>query len=197
MNALVHVVDHAYERFEADHSGWRDVISSAHDLLTHRDFERFTALCNESYDAVEGEYYLYENWQFLFLGHPTYIWFRNGVEGHKEDKESNYVGSNDGSWGGSIKSPGGREYFLAYHQWIVCFEWLQFRLEEAARYHQFEVSAYASFLYCLVLIIWLIINVCSFITLIWQIIIWDQGSHWCRWWERTCVSLSGLIWSPR
>ncbi len=73
MNALVHVVDHANEHFEADHSEWRDVISSAHDLLTHRDLERFAALCNESYDAVEGEYYLYKNWQFLFLGCPTYI----------------------------------------------------------------------------------------------------------------------------
>ncbi len=103
MNALVHVVDHVNKCFEANCLGWRDVISSAHDLLTHHDLERFVALCNESYDALEGEYYLYKNWQFLFLGCPTYIWFRNGVEGHKEDKESNYVGSNDGSWGGSIK----------------------------------------------------------------------------------------------
>ncbi len=153
MNALVHVVDHANECFEADCSGWRDVISSAHDLLTHHDLERFTDLCNESYDAVEGEYYLYKNWQFSFSGHPTYIWIRNGVKGHKEDKESNYVGSNNGSWGGSIKSTGGRKYFHAYHQWIAYFEWLQFHPEEAARYCQFKVSAYASFLYCLVSII--------------------------------------------
>jgi hypothetical protein len=166
MNALVHVVDHANTCFEADRSGWRDVISSSHDLLTHRDIERFAALCNESYD-VEGEYYLYENWQFLFLGHPTYIRIRNGVKGHEEDKESKYVGSNDGSWGVSIKSTGGCEYFLVYHQWIAYFEWLQFHAEEAARYRQFEVSAYASLLYCRVLIIWLIRNVCSFITLIW------------------------------
>jgi hypothetical protein len=151
MNALVHVVDHANKCFDVNHSRWMDVISSAHDLLTHCDLERFAALCNESYDAVEGEYYLYKNWQFLFLGCPTYIWIRNGVEGHKEDKESDYIGSNDGSWSGSIESTGGCEYFLAYHQWITYFEWLQFRLEEAARYCQFEVSAYASFLYCLVL----------------------------------------------
>jgi hypothetical protein len=168
-------VDHANECFEADRLGWRDVISSAHDLLTHRDLERFAVLCNESYDAVEGEYCLYENWQFSFLGHPTYIWIRKWAEGHEEDKESNYVGSNNGSWGGNSESTGGRKYFLAYHQWIAYFEWLQFHPEEAARYRRFEVSAYASFLYCLVLIIWLIRNVCSFITLIWQIIIRDQG----------------------
>jgi hypothetical protein len=153
MNALVHIVDHANKCFEADCLGWRDVISSANDLLTCRDLVRSVALCNESYDAVEGEYYLYEHWQYSFLGPPTYIWIRNCVEGHKEDKESNYVGSNHESWGSSIESTGGREYFLAYHQWIAYFKWLQFRLEEAARYRQFEVSAYASFLYCLVLII--------------------------------------------
>ncbi len=134
-------------------------------------------MCNEGYDAVEGEYYLYKNWQFPFLGRPTYIWIRNGVKEHKEDEESDYVGRDDGSWGCSTESTGGREYFLVYHQWIAYFEWLQFCLEEAARYPQFEVSAYASFLYCFVLIIWLIRNVYSFITLIWQIIISDQGSR--------------------
>jgi hypothetical protein len=64
MNALIHVVDHANKSFEADHSEWRDVISSANDLLTGHDLGRFVALCNESYDVVEGEYYLYKNWQF-------------------------------------------------------------------------------------------------------------------------------------
>jgi hypothetical protein len=153
INALVHVVDHANKHFEDDCLGWRDVISSTHDLLTHRDHGRFTALCNQSYDAVEGEYYLYNNWQFLILGCPTYIWIRNGVEGHEEDTESNYVGRDNGSWDDSFKSTGGRKYFLAYHQWNVYFEWLQFCPEEAARHRQFEVSVYASFLYCLVLII--------------------------------------------
>jgi hypothetical protein len=124
---------------EANCSGWRDVISSANDLLTCRDLGRFAALCNESYDTVEGEYYLYKNRQFSFLGRPTYIRIRNGVKGHEEDKESNYLGSNNESWGGSIESTGGREYFLTYHQWIAYFEWLQFHPEEAARYHQSEV----------------------------------------------------------
>jgi hypothetical protein len=109
-------VDHANECFEADRSGRRDVISRANHLLTRRDLGGFATLCNQSFDAVEGEYYLYENWQFSFLGPPTYIRIRNGVEGHKEDKESNYVGSNNGSWGGSVESTGGREYFLVYHQ---------------------------------------------------------------------------------
>ncbi len=52
MNALVHIVDHRNKCFEASCLGWRDVISSAHDLLTHRDLEWFAALCSES---VEGE----------------------------------------------------------------------------------------------------------------------------------------------
>jgi hypothetical protein len=145
MNALVHVVDHANKCFEANCLGWRDVISSANDLLTHHDLGRFVALCNNSHKSVEGEYYLYKNWQFSFLGCPTYIQIRNGVG-------SNYVGSNDKSWGGSTKSTGECEYFLTYHHWIVYFEWLQFRLEEAARYHQFEVCAYASYFLCYVLI---------------------------------------------
>jgi hypothetical protein len=55
-------------------------------------------------------------------------------------------------WGGNVESTGGLEYFLAYHQRIAYFEWLQFHLDEAARYHQFEVCAYASFLHRLVLI---------------------------------------------
>ncbi len=76
---------------------------------------------------MEGEYYLYKNWQFLFLGRPTYIRIRNRVEGHEEDEESNYVGSNNGSWVGSIESTGGRKYFLVYHQWIAYFEWLRKR----------------------------------------------------------------------
>ncbi len=83
MNALIHVVDHVNNPFEANCSGWRNVISSANDLLTCCDLGRSVALCNESYDAVEGECYLYKNWQFLFLGCPTYIQIRNGVEGHK------------------------------------------------------------------------------------------------------------------
>jgi hypothetical protein len=153
MNALIHVVDHVNERFEANRLGWRDVISCANHMLTRRDLGGFAALCNQSFDAVEGEYYLYKNWQFSFFGPPTYIWIRNGVKGHEEDKESNYVGSNDGSWGGGVESTGGCEYFLAYHQWIAYLEWLQFCLEDAARYRQFEVSVYTSFLYCLVLIV--------------------------------------------
>jgi hypothetical protein len=106
MNALIHIVDHVNERFEADRSGWRDVISHAYHLLTRRYLGGFAALCNQGFDAMEDEYYLYKNWQFLFLGPPTYIWIRNGVEGHEEDKESNYVGSNNGSWGGGVKSTG-------------------------------------------------------------------------------------------
>ncbi len=153
MNALIHIVDHTNECFEANSLGWRDVISRANHLLTCRDLGGFAALCNQSFDAMEGEYYLYENWQFLFLGHPTYIWIRNGVEGHEEDEESNYVGSDNGSWHGDVESTGGRKYFLTYHQWIGYLEWLQFRPEDAARYDQFEVSVYASFLYCLVLIV--------------------------------------------
>jgi hypothetical protein len=152
MDALVHVVDHTNNCFEANHSGWRDVISSAHNLLTCHDLERFAALCNNCHDAVAGEYYLYKNWQSSFLGYPTYIWIRNGVKGHKEVEGSNDKGSDDESWGGSIESTGGRKYFLVYHQWIVYFKWLQFRPDEAARYRQFEVCGYASFLHCLVLI---------------------------------------------
>jgi hypothetical protein len=71
MNALVHIVDHANERFEANCSGRRDVISSANDLLTCCDLGRFAALCNDGYDAMEGEYYLYKNWQFSFLDAPS------------------------------------------------------------------------------------------------------------------------------
>jgi hypothetical protein len=124
MNALVHVVDQGNKHFEANCLGWRDVISSANDLLTHCDLGRFAALCNNGHESVEGEYYLYKNWQFLFLGCPTYIRIRNGVEGHKEVEGSNYIGGNDKSWGGSIESTGGRKYFLPYHQWIAYFEWL-------------------------------------------------------------------------
>jgi hypothetical protein len=126
MNTLVHVVDHANKCFEADCLGWRDVISSANDLLTCRDLGRFANLCNNGHKSVEGEYYLYKNCQFLFLflGCPTYIWIRNGAEGHKEVVGSNYIGSNNESWGGSTKSTGGRKYFLAYHQWIAYLEWL-------------------------------------------------------------------------
>ncbi len=58
MNALIHVVDDTNKCFEADCLGCRDMISSANDLLTHRDRGRFATLCNDSYDAVEGEYYL-------------------------------------------------------------------------------------------------------------------------------------------
>jgi hypothetical protein len=152
MNALVHIVDHANECFEANCSGWRDVISSANDLLTCRDLGRFVALCNECYDAMECEYYLYKNCQFSFLGRSTFIQIRNGVEDHKEVEGSNYVGSNNESWGGSIKSTGGHEYFLAYHQWIAYFEWVQFHPEEAARYCQFKVCAYTSYFHCCVLI---------------------------------------------
>jgi hypothetical protein len=115
MYALVHVVDHAIKHFEANCLGWRDVISSTNDLLNCRDLGSFPALCNNGHESMEGEYYLYKNWQFLFLGCPTYIWIRNGVKGHKEVEGSNYVGSNNKSWGGSIKSTGSRKYFLAYH----------------------------------------------------------------------------------
>jgi hypothetical protein len=61
MNALVHVVEHADKCFEANHLGWRDVISSANDLLTCRDLVRFAALCNNGHESIEGEYYLYKH----------------------------------------------------------------------------------------------------------------------------------------
>jgi hypothetical protein len=144
MSALVLIVDHVNKCFEADCLGWRNVTSSANYLLTHRDPGRSAALCNEGYDAVEGEYFLYKNWQFLFLGGPTYIRIRNEVMGYKEVEGSNNVGSDNESWGGSI-STGGCKYFLAYHQWISFFEWLQFCPEEAARYRQFKVCSYTSY----------------------------------------------------
>jgi hypothetical protein len=128
--------------------GWGNVISSAHSLLTCHDLHRFASLCNDGYDAVQGEYYLYEHWQSSFIGHPAYIRIRNGVEGHKEVKEGN-----NKIWGGSNDTKGRHEYFLAYHQWITYFEWLQFRPEEASRYRQFKVGAYGAFLHCLVSII--------------------------------------------
>jgi hypothetical protein len=148
MEALVCVVGHANERYKADCLGWGNVISSAHNLLTCRYLDMFAALCNDGYEAVQGEYYLYKHWQSSFVGRNTYIQIKNGVEGHEEDTESN-----DKSLGGSDKSKGGCKYFLAYHQWIAYFKWLQFHPEEAARYCQFEVYAYAAFLHCLVLII--------------------------------------------
>jgi hypothetical protein len=119
METLVCMVDHANELYKADCLGWGSVISSAHNLLTCLDLDRFAALCNDVYDAIQGEYYLYKHWQSLFVECPTYIWIRNGVEGHEEDKESN-----NESWGGSNKSQGRCKYLLAYHQWIGYFEWL-------------------------------------------------------------------------
>jgi hypothetical protein len=152
MDALVHVVNHVNKCSEANCLEWRDVISSAHNLLTRRDLGGFAALCNNGHDAIEGECYLYKKWQSSFLGRPTYIWIRNGVKGHKEVEGSNNEGCNDKSWGGSVESTGGRKYFLAYHQWIAYFEWLQFCPVKAARYRQFKVCVYASFLHHLVLI---------------------------------------------
>jgi hypothetical protein len=87
MNTLIHIVDHMNKCFEANCLGWRDVISIANDLLTCHALGRFAALCNEGYDAVEGEYYLYKNWQFLFLGRSTYIWIRNGLRVTRKSKE--------------------------------------------------------------------------------------------------------------
>jgi hypothetical protein len=86
MNSLIHVVDHANDCFEANHLGWRDVISRANYLFNCHDLGGFAALCNQSFDAMEGEYYLYKNWQFSFLGPPTNIWIRNGVKAHEEDE---------------------------------------------------------------------------------------------------------------
>jgi hypothetical protein len=129
MEALVCVVDHVNEQYEANCLGWGNVISSAYNLLASRDLHRFASLCNDRYDAVQGEYYLYKHWQSLFVGYPAYICIKNGVEGHEEDDETD-----DENWGGIDDTKGRREYFLAYHQWIAYFEWLQFRLEEASRY---------------------------------------------------------------
>jgi hypothetical protein len=124
------------------------MINSAHNPLTCRDLHRFASLCNDGYDAIQDQYYLYEHWQSSFIEHPAYIWIRNGVEGHEEDKEDN-----NKSWGGSNNTKGGCEYFLAYHQWITYFKWLQFHPEEASKYCQFKVGAFVAFLHCIVSII--------------------------------------------
>jgi hypothetical protein len=129
MEALVCMVDHANEQYKANCLGWGNVINSAHNLLTCLDLHRCASLCNDGYDAVQGEYYLYKHWQSSFVGSPAYIWIRNGVEGHNEDKESN-----NESWGSSNDTEGRREYFLAYHQWIAYFKWLKFHPEEESRY---------------------------------------------------------------
>jgi hypothetical protein len=55
------------EQYKADCLGWGNVISSAHNLLTCCDLDRFATLCNDGYDAVQGEYYLYKHWQSLFV----------------------------------------------------------------------------------------------------------------------------------
>ncbi len=84
MDALIYIVDHTNKCSEANHLQWRDVISSANNLLTCHDLGRFAALCNNGHESVEGEYYLNKNWQSLFLGSTAYIWIRNGAKGHKE-----------------------------------------------------------------------------------------------------------------
>jgi hypothetical protein len=89
MEALVCVVNHANKQYKANCLGWGNVISSAHNLLSCRDLDRFASLFNDGYDAIQGEYYLYKHWQSSFVGRPTYIRIRNWVEGHKEDEESN------------------------------------------------------------------------------------------------------------
>jgi hypothetical protein len=96
MNALVHMVDYANESYKADCLGWEDVISGARKLLTQRELERFMPLCNDAHDAAEGDHHFYKEWQLLFLGRPTYIQIRHGVEGRKGNE-----GSNKESWGGS------------------------------------------------------------------------------------------------
>ncbi len=146
MNTLLHVVEHANKSYKANHLGWGDVISGAHELLTRRDLERFAALCNDAHDAVEGEYHLYKEWQLLFLGRPTYIQIRHRVEGCKDDE-----GSNEENWGGSDQSNDGCKYFLAYHQWIAYTKRLSFLPDEAARYPQFKVCMCASYIHCLML----------------------------------------------
>jgi hypothetical protein len=60
MNGLVNVMDHVNKCFEVNCLGWRDVIRRANDLLTCRDLGWFAALCNEGYDAMEGEDYFYK-----------------------------------------------------------------------------------------------------------------------------------------
>ncbi len=95
MNALIHMMEHANKSYKTDCLGWEDVISGARNPLTCRDLGRFVALCNDDHDAIEGEYHLYKEWWSLFLGHPTCILIRNGVEGHKEDE-----GSDKESWSG-------------------------------------------------------------------------------------------------
>ncbi len=100
------------------------MISSANDLLTCHDLGRFAALCNNGHKFIQGEYYLYKNLQSLLHGRPTYIQIRNGFEGHEEVEGSDYVGSDNKSWGVRIDSTGGCKYFLVYHQWIAYFEWL-------------------------------------------------------------------------
>jgi hypothetical protein len=57
MEDLVRMVDHANERYEANCLVWGNVISSAPNLLTCRDLDRFA----DGYDAVQGEYYLNEH----------------------------------------------------------------------------------------------------------------------------------------
>jgi hypothetical protein len=47
------MVHQANEQYEADCLGWRNVISSAHNLLTCRDLDRFGTLCNDRYDAYK------------------------------------------------------------------------------------------------------------------------------------------------
>jgi hypothetical protein len=49
---------HTNKCFEANRSGWRDVISNANDLLTCHDLGRFLALGNNGHKSVEGEYNL-------------------------------------------------------------------------------------------------------------------------------------------
>ncbi len=134
MNALVHVVDQANKSYKANCLGWEDVISGACKLLTLRDLERCVALCNDAHDAIEGEYHLYEEWQWSFLGRPIYIWIRNGVEGCKDNEESDVE-----NWGGGNKSNGRRKYFLAYHQWIAypsgsCSIWMRLQDTTNLRY---------------------------------------------------------------
>jgi hypothetical protein len=61
MDALECVVDHTNKCFETNRLGWKDVISSAYNLLTLHDLGRFAALCNNGHESVEGKYYLYKH----------------------------------------------------------------------------------------------------------------------------------------
>ncbi len=130
-------MDASHTQYEADCLNWQSVIDDGHELLSKADFLKFKELFDNNYFLCKNEHDLYKEWAQVIEARPRYINIMSGLITDKDERAWNNDENQFDHYSGNDRR---QAFFLVHHQMLAYHQWLSFCPEEAALFHNFEVS---------------------------------------------------------